>query len=45
MASTLEKFALEIRHLQRSEVDEVREPFGKKGFVTKTYIKNCPEFG
>tara|TARA_B100000945_G_scaffold237921_1_gene193938 strand:- start:11020 stop:12327 length:1308 start_codon:yes stop_codon:yes gene_type:complete len=35
VASTLEKFALEIRHLQRSEVDEVREPFGKKGFVTK----------
>ena len=35
IASSLEKIALEIRHLQRSEVDEAREPFGKKGFVTK----------
>ena len=35
IASSLEKLALEIRHLQRSEVDEAREPFGKKGFVTK----------
>ena len=35
LASTLEKLAIEIRHLQRSEVDEAREPFGKEGFVTK----------
>ncbi|MEC7837690.1 MAG: adenylosuccinate lyase [Chloroflexota bacterium] len=35
LASTLEKLAIEIRHLQRSELDEAREPFGKKGFVTK----------
>ena len=31
----IEKLAIEIRHLQRSEVDEAREPFGKEGFVTK----------
>lgn len=35
LASSLEKLAIEIRHLQRSELDEAREPFGKKGFVTK----------
>jgi adenylosuccinate lyase len=29
-AGTLERMALEIRHLQRSEVAEVREPFGRK---------------
>ena len=28
-AGTLEKLALEIRHLQRTEVAEVQEPFGK----------------
>jgi adenylosuccinate lyase len=35
LGSTLEKISIEIRHLQRSEVNEVREPFGTKGFVTK----------
>ena len=35
LASSLEKLAIEIRHLQRSELDEAREPFSKKGFVTK----------
>jgi adenylosuccinate lyase len=29
IASSLEKFALEIRHLQRTEVLEAEEPFGK----------------
>jgi adenylosuccinate lyase len=35
IGTTLEKISIEIRHLQRSEVNEVREPFGTKGFVTK----------
>jgi len=30
LASTLEKQALEIRHLQRTEVNEVKEPFSNK---------------
>jgi adenylosuccinate lyase len=30
IASTIEKIALEIRHLQRTEVGEAFEPFGKK---------------
>lgn len=30
IAASLEKIALEIRHLQRTEVLEVEEPFGKK---------------
>ncbi len=30
LSSTIEKIALEIRHLQRTEIDEVREPFGDK---------------
>jgi len=30
LASTLEKIAIEIRHLQRTEVNEVREPFSSK---------------
>src|SRR5206468_12133349 len=29
LAGSLEKFATDIRHLQRSEVSEVREPFGE----------------
>jgi adenylosuccinate lyase len=29
-AGTLERFATEVRHLMRSEVAEVREPFGQK---------------
>ena len=35
LGTTLEKISIEVRHLQRSEVNEVREPFGTKGFVTK----------
>ena len=30
LGGTLEKFATDIRHLQRSEVGEVREPFGEE---------------
>jgi adenylosuccinate lyase len=30
LASTLDKIAIEIRHLQRTEVNEVREPFSSK---------------
>jgi adenylosuccinate lyase len=30
IGSSLEKFATEIRHLQRTEVGEVEEPFGKR---------------
>ncbi|HVH65005.1 MAG TPA: adenylosuccinate lyase [Candidatus Acidoferrum sp.] len=30
VGGTLEKFATDIRHLQRSEVGEVREPFGEE---------------
>ncbi|TMF90869.1 MAG: adenylosuccinate lyase [Chloroflexi bacterium] len=30
LAGSLEKFATDIRHLQRSEVSEVREPFGEQ---------------
>ena len=30
MAASLEKFALEIRHLARTEVGEVQEPFGRR---------------
>ena len=35
IAATLEKIATEIRGLQRTEVAEVQEPFGKPGFVSK----------
>ena len=35
VAATLEKIATEIRGLQRTEVREVEEPFGKPGYVTK----------
>ncbi len=31
LATSLEKFATEIRHLQRTEVHEVEEPFGSQG--------------
>ena len=34
MAASLEKFATEIRHLQRTEVREAEEPFGTERFVT-----------
>lgn len=42
VASTLEKFAVEIRHLQRSEVLEVEEPFtkGQKGSSSMPHKKN-----
>ncbi len=40
--STLERFATEIRHLQRSEVGEVREPFrsGQKGSSAMPHKRN-----
>ncbi|HEY8291810.1 MAG TPA: adenylosuccinate lyase [Thermomicrobiales bacterium] len=34
LATSLEKFAVEIRHLQRTEVHEVEEPFGSKQQAT-----------
>jgi adenylosuccinate lyase len=34
-ASSLDKFATEIRNLQRTEIREVQEPFGGAGAVTK----------
>ena len=42
IASSLEKFALEIRHLQRSEVLELEEPFtkGQKGSSSMPHKKN-----
>jgi len=42
VASTLEKFALEIRHLQRSEVLELEEPFtkGQKGSSSMPHKRN-----
>ncbi|MBN2135364.1 MAG: adenylosuccinate lyase [Acidobacteria bacterium] len=41
-AGTLEKFATEIRHLQRTEVREVEEPFrkGQKGSSTMPHKRN-----
>jgi adenylosuccinate lyase len=41
-ATSLEKFALEIRHLQRTEVGEVEEPFtrGQKGSSSMPHKKN-----
>jgi adenylosuccinate lyase len=40
--ATLERFATEIRHLQRSEVGEVREPFrdGQKGSSAMPHKRN-----
>ena len=35
IAATLDKMATEIRSLQRTEVGEVEEPFGKPGYVSK----------
>jgi adenylosuccinate lyase len=35
IAATLDKMATEIRGLQRTEVREIEEPFGKPGYVTK----------
>ncbi|MEX0761664.1 MAG: adenylosuccinate lyase [Dehalococcoidia bacterium] len=35
VGASLEKIATEIRGLQRTEVREAEEPFGKPGFVTK----------
>lgn len=42
VAGTLEKIAIEIRHLQRTEVLEVEEPFGKgqKGSSAMPHKKN-----
>jgi adenylosuccinate lyase len=42
IGSSLEKFALEIRHLQRTEVGEVEEPFGKgqKGSSAMPHKRN-----
>jgi adenylosuccinate lyase len=41
-ASSLDKFALEIRHLARTEVSEVQEPFGKgqKGSSAMPHKRN-----
>jgi adenylosuccinate lyase len=41
-ATSVEKFAVEIRHLQRTEVGEVEEPFGKgqKGSSAMPHKKN-----
>ena len=42
VASSLERFALEIRHLQRTEVGEVEEPFsrGQKGSSAMPHKRN-----
>lgn len=42
IASSLEKFAMEIRHLQRTEVREVEEPFaaGQKGSSAMPHKRN-----
>jgi adenylosuccinate lyase len=42
LASTIEKFAVEIRHLQRTEVLEVEEPFteGQKGSSAMPHKRN-----
>jgi adenylosuccinate lyase len=42
IGSTIERFATEIRHLQRSEVGEAREPFGKgqKGSSSMPHKRN-----
>ncbi|GAC1480677.1 MAG: adenylosuccinate lyase [Candidatus Dormibacteria bacterium] len=42
LAGTLEKFATDIRHLQRSEVAELREPFGgeQKGSSAMPHKRN-----
>jgi adenylosuccinate lyase len=42
ICSSLEKFAIEIRHLQRTEVMEVEEPFtrGQKGSSSMPHKKN-----
>ena len=34
IATSLEKFSIEIRSLQRTEINEVQEPFGEPGFVS-----------
>ena len=41
-ASTLERFATEVRHLHRSEVDEAKEPFyqGQKGSSAMPHKQN-----
>lgn len=39
IAASMEKFATEIRNLQRSEIGEVAEPFAKAGWL----IHNAPQ--
>ncbi|HET8563153.1 MAG TPA: adenylosuccinate lyase, partial [Candidatus Binatia bacterium] len=42
IASSLEKFAVEVRHLQRTEIQEVEEPFtpGQKGSSAMPHKRN-----
>ncbi len=42
IAASLERFAIEIRHLQRTEVNEVQEPFGRnqKGSSAMPHKRN-----
>src|ERR1051326_404193 len=42
IASSLEKFAVEVRHLQRTEVQEAEEPFtaGQKGSSAMPHKRN-----
>ncbi len=42
LGASLERFAVEVRHLQRSEVGEVREPFGRgqKGSSAMPHKRN-----
>ncbi len=42
LASSIEKFAVEVRHLQRTEVGELEEPFtrGQKGSSSMPHKKN-----
>ena len=42
LATSIEKFAVEIRHLQRTEVQEIEEPFtkGQKGSSSMPHKKN-----
>jgi len=42
LATSLEKFAVEIRHLQRTEVHEVEEPFGGSGAKRPLEDDNLP---
>ena len=46
IASSLDKFAVELRHLARTEVREVQEEFGKaqKGSIMGRILGEAPEF-